>query len=172
MKIFETERLVIRRLVEEDRDAFAEMFTDLDVLRLIPQHPFTESQITERFNKGLKFELDDLNDQKCICGIYEKEQTELIGLALFLLDEHNEKELGYRFRVNYWGKGYGTEITKGMLDYYFHVMKVNKVTADVNVANIGSVKILEKFMKLVREFFNERDNCTDRCYEVHRYDWI
>src|SRR5690554_5343402 len=152
MKILETERLEIRRLQSIDKELFAELFTDPKVLELIPQKAFTENQIKDRFNKSLNLEL--------------------IGLALFLINEEDEKELGYRFREKYWGKGYGTEITKGMLEYYFKQMKVGKVTADVNIANVGSVKILDKFMKPVREFFNERDNCTDRRYELTKNNWL
>jgi ribosomal-protein-alanine N-acetyltransferase len=168
MRLFETERLEIRGLKSDDKEHFSELFTDPKVLELIPQKAFSEDKITTIFNKSLSFDLSDLNNQKCACGIYEKGHTELIGLALFLINDDDEKELGYRFRVNYWGKGYGTETTKGMLEYYFKQMNVSKVTADVNIANLGSVKILEKFMKPVREFFNERDNCTDRRYELEK----
>lgn len=172
MKIFETERLNIKRLGSVDKKYFAELFTDPKILKLIPQKPFTENQITEKFNKCLNLELKDLNSQKCICGIYEKRNPEMIGLALFLINEENDKELGYRFRVDYWRKGYGTETTKGMLGYYFQQLNVKKVTANVNIGNTGSVKILDKFMKPVREFFNERDNCTDRRYELEKNNWL
>lgn len=172
MKIFETERLEIRRLKNIDREHFAELFTDPKVLELIPQTAFTENQITDIFNKSLNLKLNDLNDQKCVFGIFKKGETELIGLALFLINDENEKELGYRFREKYWGQGYGTETTKGMLEYYFQQMNVSKVTADVNIANVGSVKILDKFMKPVSEFFNESDNCTDRRYELEKNNWL
>ncbi len=172
MKIFETERLIIRRLKSVDKKYFAELFTDPKILELIPQKTLTENQVTDRFNKSLNLNLSDLNTQKCTCGIYEKGNPEMIGLALFLINEDGEKELGYRFRANYWGKGYGTETTKGMLEYYFVQMNVNKVTADVNIANVGSVKILGKFMTPVKEFFNERDNCTDRRYELEKNIWL
>ncbi|MFB9052154.1 GNAT family N-acetyltransferase [Formosa undariae] len=172
MEIFETERLIIRGLEEVDKKYFAELFTDPIVLEGIPQKAFTPIQITERFNKSRNLTLRDLSDQKCACAIFEKGNEEMIGLALFLINEHDEKELGYRFRVDYWGKGYGTETTKGMLKYYFQEMNENKVTADVNIANISSVKILEKFMKPVRQFFNERDNCIDRTYELTKENWI
>lgn len=172
MKIFETERLIIRRLESVDKKYFAELFTDPKILELIPQKVFTKNQITDRFNKSLNLDLRDLNTQKCTCGIYEKGNPEMIGLALFLINENGEKELGYRFRTNYWRKGYGTETTKGMLEYYFQQMNVGKVTADVNIANVGSVKILDKFMTPVKEFFNERDNCTDRRYELEKNNWL
>ncbi len=172
MKIFETERLIIRSLKKVDKNCFAELFTDPRILELIPQKAFTENQITDRFDKSLNLELSDLTNKKCACGIFEKGNAEMIGLALFLINENGEKELGYRFRVKYWGKGYGTETTKGMLEYYFQQMNEIKVTADVNIANIGSVKILDKFMNPVREFFNERDNCTDRRYELKKNNWL
>tara|TARA_B110000114_G_C14833507_1_gene293654 strand:+ start:35 stop:565 length:531 start_codon:yes stop_codon:yes gene_type:complete len=172
MKIFETERLSIRSLENVDKKYFAELFTDPKILELIPQKAFTQDQITDRFNKSLNLELSDLKDQKRACGIYEKEKPEMIGLALFLINEDGEKELGYRFRASFWGKGYGTETTKGMLEYYFQEMNVDKVMADVNIANIGSVKILNKFMEPVSEFFNERDDCTDRRYELEKNNWL
>lgn len=172
MRLFETERLTIKNLKSADRKYFVELFTDPNVLGLIPQIAFTDSQITDRFNQNLNIELNDLKEKKCTCGIFENDNPELIGLALFLLNEDNERELGYRFRTNYWGKGYGTETTKGMLEFYFNVLNTENVTADVNIANIASVKILDKFMSPVREFFNERDNCIDKRYELKRNNWL
>ena len=172
MNLFETERLQIKSLEKIDKVHFAELFTDPKVLELIPQKAFTEQQITDRFNNNLHIEQSDIKTQKCAFGIFKKDHPELIGLALFLKNEDNEEELGYRFRANAWGNGYGTETTKGMLEFYFNTLHTEKVTADVNIANIASVKILEKFMKCVKEFFNERDNCTDRRYELEKNNWL
>lgn len=168
MIIFETDRLIIKGLEPANKNDFAELFTDPKVLDLIPQKAYTESQISDRFNINLDLKISTLTNEKCTCGIFEKGNPEMIGLCLFLINENDEQELGYRFKVNYWGKGYGTETTKGMLNYYFKVLNVDKVTADVNIENVGSVKILNKFMKPVSEFFNERDNCTDRRYEIEK----
>ena len=172
MIIFQTERLIIKNLEITDKKYFAELFTDQKILKAIPQKAFTESQITDRFNRNLNLELSNLNNRKCTCGIFEKGNPEMIGLSMFLINENNGKELGYRFREYYWGKGYGTETTKGMLEYYFTVLKTEKVTADVNIENIASVKILNKFMKPVMYFFNERDNCTDRRFELKKNNWL
>ena len=170
MILFETERLTIKRLEPADKTYFSILFTDENILRLIPQKPFTESQITELFTRSLNLESPQLHTEKCVYGIFVKGKPDLIGLSLFLINENDDKELGYRFRKPYWGKGFGTETTKGMLKYYFEILKVEKVTADVNIENIASVKVLEKFMTPVREFFNTRDNCTDRRYEIKKRD--
>lgn len=171
MILFETERLLVKSLESLDKKYFAELFTDQKILKAIPQKAFTESQITDRFNSNLNLEFSNLKYRKCACGIFEKGNPEMIGLSLFLINEDNEKELGYRFREEYWGKGYGTETTKGMLEYYFKVLKTEKVTADVNIENIASVNILNKLMNPVKDFFNERDNCTDRRFELGKNNW-
>ena len=172
MEIFETERLTIKFLEHKDQNLFSELLSDPKIIEPIPQPKFTENQIAEKFTENLNLTKSNLEKEKCVCGIFEKGNPEMIGLSLFLINTDNEKELGYRFRVNYWGKGYGTETTKGMLEYYFNELNATKVMADVNIDNIGSVKILNKFMNPVREFFNERDNCTDRRYELKRENWL
>lgn len=83
MKIFETARLRVKSLEIVDKEFFAELFTNRKILELIPQKPFTEYQITDRFNKNLNLELNDLNKRKCTCEIFEKGNSEMVGLALF-----------------------------------------------------------------------------------------
>lgn len=172
MIIFETERLRIKALENKDKHSFIELCSKPEIIDPIPQPKLPEKEVLEKFSENLNLELSSLKHKKCICGIFEKGNSEMIGLALFLINEENENELGYRFKVPYWRKGYGTEVTKGMLHYYFKTLKVPKVTADVAVKNVGSVKILSKFMKLVKEFFNEKDNCIDRKYEVKKEEWL
>ena len=171
MIIFETERLVVKKLERSDKEYFTELFTNSNILKLIPQEALSEEQVSLRFNKSLKFDLRNLHSEKCALGIFEKERSELIGLALFLINEDEQKELGYRFREKYWGKGYGIETTKGMLNFYFNELKEEIVTADVNVVNVASVKILEKFMKPVKEFYNNKADCTDRRYKIEKQTW-
>jgi len=172
MILFNTKNLIVKSLKTADKTHFTELFSDEKILKLIPQNPYTESEINERFTKNLNLKLDTLKLEKCACAIFEKDNPELIGLALFLINEDNEKELGYRFREKYWGKGYATETTKGMLNFYFTILKVNKVVADANIENIGSIKVLSKFMNPVKEFFNERDKCTDRRFELYKKEWL
>ena len=74
MKIFETQRLIIRRLEIGDKEYFTELFTDPKILERIPQIAFTENQITDRFSKNLNLELADLNNNNFDCGIYEGEK--------------------------------------------------------------------------------------------------
>ena len=51
-------------------------------------------------------------------------------------------------------------------------MGFEKITADVAVKNLNSIKILEKFMILDKEFYNQSDNAFDRRYKVYKTNWL
>lgn len=162
--IFETERLIVRLLQLDDADTYFDMMSNPNVMRLIPR----EIMSREESDTHLKMivENDSSFSDKKIWGIETKSENEFIGLCAFLKNDKNEDELGYRLREKFWRKGYGTEITKGLISFGFNKMNMKKITADVANTNIGSIKILEKFMVKEDEFFNEEDNCVDRRYAV------
>lgn len=167
MIIFQTSRLDIRNFKSADKAYFVELVTKLEIIKSVPQAPMPAKQIEAKFAKAINPQGTILENETSIWAICEKGKKEVIGLCALLTNDENDRELGYRFRVEYWGKGYGTEIARGLIDFSFQDLKLNKITADVNIANIASSKILNKFLNPVREFFNERDNCTDRRYELY-----
>lgn len=171
MILFKTDRLIIKTLEPRDLNSFIGLLADPKIIDPIPQPRYSENQILERFESNLNLAPKDFKVKRCACGIFLKQDPEMIGLCLFLFNDEKDHELGYRFKVKYWGKGYGTEVTKEMLDFYFQALDVEKVTADVAIANVASDKILSKFMAPVREFYNARDNCMDRRYAITKLHW-
>lgn len=168
MMIFETERLTIRPLQLSDADAFFDMMGNPNVMNPIPQKVMTREESDANLNKFLN---PKGVPGKQVWGIDEKSSGEFIGLCALLKNDENEDEIGYRLREKHWGNGYGTEIARGLISYSFEVLKFEKITADVNTKNITSIKILDKFLTPVKEFFNKNDNCTDRRYALERKDW-
>lgn len=158
--IFQTERLTIRVLEDADLDLFFDMMGNPNVMNPIPQ------SVMNRAESDKTFEVLKSGARGNVWAVSEKGKPDLIGLCALIKNDENDDELGYRLREQFWGQGYGTELTKGLIDYGFNVMKMDKITADVNIENVRSVKILDKFMTPVRTFFNENDNCTDRRYEL------
>ena len=49
-----------------------------------------------------------------------------------------------RFRTPYWGKGYGEEASRRLLDYLFVELNLHRVVAECDVDNIASFTLLEK----------------------------
>jgi len=168
--IFETERLTIRALNSTDSAPFFDMMGNPIVMNPIPQKVMTRGEsdvVLEKFTPPQTTDLD-----KQVWAIIEKESTSFIGLCAFLKNNENDEEIAYRLREQFWGVGYGTEIAKGLIDFGFYKKKYLKITADVNIDNHNSAKILNKFMLPVREFYNNDDQCTDRRYELYKEDWL
>lgn len=170
MTIFETERLLIRTLMEDDSEDYFDMMGNPNVMNPIPRKVMTREESNDHLNNFLNAE-HTKSDRK-VWAIELKSENKFIGLCAFLKNNENEDEIGYRLREKHWKKGFGTEVTVGLLKYGFEQMKMDKITADVDIRNLNSVKILEKFMTAKKEFFNESDNCMDRRYEIIKNNWL
>ncbi|CAM1343519.1 GNAT family N-acetyltransferase [Tenacibaculum amylolyticum] len=170
MKIFETDRLIIRNLTKVDSEDYFDMMGNPNVMSLIPRKVMSREESDKHLNNFVDKD-QTLTDTK-VWGIETKSNHEFIGLCAFLKNNENEDEIGYRLREKYWRKGFGTEIAKGLIKFGFEEFEMDKITADVDTKNLNSVKILEKFMVRTKEFFNESDNCTDRRYEILRNNWL
>ena len=168
--IFETNRLIVRQLQESDQSPYFDLMGNPNVMNPIPRDVMTREESNEHLNMLLDNE--QKTSGKMVWAIQLKAENEFIGLCAFLKNNENDDEIGYRLREKYWGVGYGTEITKGLIDFGFNHLNTDLITADVYVDNLRSVKILEKFFKRDIEFFNTEDKCTDRRYKLTRKEWL
>ena len=159
--MFSTNRLHVRPLLHSDSEEFFDMMSNPNVMNPVPQRVKTRDESDTNLQ-----ELIQDPKEKTLWAICKKNHDELIGLCALLVNDEGHDEIGYRLREQYWRQGYGTEVTKGLIDYCFKQLNLSLLTADVNIENVPSVKILEKFMEPVREFYNENDKCTDRRYQV------
>lgn len=158
---FTTHRLFVRPLKEEDAVEFYDMMGNPNVMSPIPQKAMSKIESDAKL-----LEFISAPYKKTIWAICEKDKDELIGLAALLINDLEQNEIGYRLREQFWGIGYGTEIAKGLIDYCFNDLHFKFVTADVNVSNMRSIKILSKFMVPVQSFYNVKAACNDRRYKV------
>jgi ribosomal-protein-alanine N-acetyltransferase len=166
--IFQTQRLTIRPLKEADRTAFFDMMSNYNVMSPIPQPVMDKAKSDANFEKHLN--ALPTSDTK-VMAIEIKNGNAFIGICAYLKNNNNQDEIGYRLIENFWGVGYGTETTKGLIDYAFNTLNLELLTADVNTANVNSVKILDKFFTRDVEFYNEEDQFTDRRHTLKKEDW-
>ena len=171
MTIFETNRLLIRSIEAQDKDYFVELMTAPEIIDPLPEQLPDMDDVMNKFRLSLHLGLRPQKGKANIWGVTIKGNDELIGLGAILTNNEADWELGYRFRKPYWGIGLGTELTKGLIEYVFDQLNFQKITADVDITNKASVRILEKFMKLDKEFYNPEDKCTDRRYFTTQMDW-
>jgi len=167
--IFETERLIIRQFDISDKDYFFDIMGNPKVMHLIPLEVLTSEESDNKLDEIIRSY--KIKSERKIWAIDIKKSNEMIGLCGLIINSEKENEIAYRIREKYWRNGYGTEIAKGLVKFGFEKLQYDLITADAYVHNIGSIKIIEKMMVFDKEFYNQKDKCTDRRYKLYKKDW-
>ncbi|KAA1245263.1 GNAT family N-acetyltransferase [Aquimarina sp. RZ0] len=168
--VFDTERVLIRKLCTSDIENFYDMQSNPNVMRHIKKYMNRSESENElkRFisyyeNKEIFYKIwavirKDNEDFMGICGVYENEKSEF--------------EIAYRLRELYWGKGYGAEIAINLINYCFEKTNLNELSAYVSAQNNSSIYILEKEMEFIEEFFCKKTNSFERVYKLKKESWL
>jgi len=162
--LFETDRLWVRELLSSDAPLFFDLMGNPNVMNPIPLTALNRQQSDQTLMAILE-KHPNFADKK-IWAVIEKNENEFIGFGGLLTNNEGDPEIAYRLREKFWGRGLGTELTAGIINYGKFQLHLKKIIADVNIENKRSIKILEKFMRPVREFHNTKDGGIDRRYEL------
>lgn len=162
--IFETERLIIRRLILEDLDAFHQLESNVNVLKYATGNAKTYIENKNEL-KALILKYTEPKNDFWIYAIERKIDQEFIG-TVALVKDNLDDEIGYRFLEKFWKLGYGTEVCVGLIAYCKR-LKLNKIIGYVVDENIASAKILEKNgFKIVEKLMCDDLNLPETKYEL------
>ncbi|MBA2657334.1 MAG: GNAT family N-acetyltransferase [Tatlockia sp.] len=147
MGIFlETERLILKTAELSDLDRLVTLRSDFEVME---NTGYGGTQTKEEVRQYLYFAISYQEKHGMgFCLAFEKESGNFIGEAglfhLLFNDAQPEVEIGYHLYKKFWGKGYGTELVKALIQWGFEHLSVNKLIASTYPNNIASQKILKK----------------------------
>ena len=163
--IFETERLVIRKLLINDLQPFFELESNAKVLQYATGEVKTELECEKELKELIKKYENDANDF-WIYAITRKEDKQFVGTVALVKDESGDDEIGYRFIERFWGNGYATETCDGLI-VYCRKIGMKKIIGNVVNENIASERILKKFgFKKVKDFISEDIGLPETKYEL------
>jgi len=79
-------------------------------------------------------------------AILHEGTQEFLGEAGMSLapDRYKKGEIYYSLLPEHWGKGYATELVKGMISFGFDGLYLHRIEAGVAVENVRSIHVLEK----------------------------
>ena len=152
--LLETNRLIIECFKISDIPGWAKIESDVHVRR------FVDGRVLS-FEEARKYvEMNIRQYQRIGYGRYAvrlKETGNLIGMCGFLKENYGV-DFGYRYSKISWGKGFGFEAAKVVLNYGFSELKLEKLIGLTAQENSGSIRILEKLgFKLQEKFlFNNK----------------
>jgi len=136
MTKIETERLVLKKLVDADKERLVSLIGDFQVSKNLSKvpYPYTLDDADEWLERS--------HNQKFNLNIFLND--DLIGGVGLTPAEDDFYELGYWLGVDYWGQGYATESVMEFLNYAKTNSSCEKLKANVFKENIASTKVLEK----------------------------
>ncbi len=145
---YDTKRLTVRFMKKKDFKAWKKTLTTLskkknqwDIGTVPNNHDallsFQRSQIA--FFDKLRSE-----DKAYHFGVFEKKTGAFVGH--FSLKEvrrgvYQSAETGYHIYHQYWGKGYGKEALKAIVDIGFKHLKLHRIEAGIELHNIRSMRL-------------------------------
>lgn len=165
--IFQTNRLLIRKLTRTDKELFFELMGNPNVMNPIPRKTLSKPESDKRLEEFIRLEAFENNKIWCLTA---KGNSDLIGVCGFVESE-GSFEMAYSLRETCWKNGFGGEIAKGLIEYGFEKLNLDKIIAEVNIENLYSLKILDGLMTPMHDTINTQDNCTDRYYELLKENW-
>ena len=170
----ETARLLIRELLPEDANGMFAMDSDPKVHEYLGKEPI---KAIEQASNAIQF----IRGQYKANGIgrwavIEKSSGNFIGWTGFKVNPdyingvHKVFDLGYRFVVDAWGKGYATETSIACLNYAFEYLSFDPIYGMADIQNEASNHILKKMgMKYVNQF--DFDGDPHYFYQITKATW-
>jgi ribosomal-protein-alanine N-acetyltransferase len=149
-----TERLLLRKYTEADRDASVRLSLDKDVMHFMGgEHAETEEEANMIFDKCLEVYGGSLNGKPLGSRRFELKQTPNTN--------GNELEIVYLLDKEYWGRGLMPEAIKAVNQYANSTG--TQVIGTINPENIRTVRSLEKAGIEKQEWIGKGEN---RVYKV------
>ncbi len=169
-KNMETERLILRRFIEEDADEFLNYRTSQEVRMYQGEgwENFKMEQCVEFIKEQMNFE-PGIPDSWFQIAIELKKSGELIGdCAIHTLPvEKGLLEIGITIKPAFQHRGYAAEAVKCLLNYLFNGLKIAKVIAIIDTRNENCRRLLEGLGMTNTEY----DVSDESMYELLKENW-
>ncbi|WP_347373166.1 GNAT family N-acetyltransferase [Aequorivita sp. Q41] len=176
MKIhIETERLIMRDIIDEDLHGFFAMDSDAEVHAFLGNKPIKTLEEAKAIMTSIKQQYAQYGIGRW--AVVEKESGAFIGWSgfKFITDTINNKtnyyDLGYRFLKEYWGKGYATETAIASLNHGFEKLNFEEISGIADVKHTASNIILRKAGLIKRNEFTF-DGTLHNFYSLPKTAWL
>ncbi len=177
--VLETERLILRRVGEDDVDAHDRILNTPTMMKhlggVMERH-----EIEKRHAKSMAL---FARDGFSFLFLIEKATGELVGYCgiKWVDNEHapnqGDHEVGWLIREDRWRRGYAEEAMRAVLDWAFGRVGARHVVALTSHPNIGSWKLMEKLgmerredLDFVDPSYPEADSPTIQ-YSLTKEQW-
>lgn len=164
--IYNTDRLKFITLNIEHKDNWIRLHKNSFLIRYLSDtnSSFSDENSDKKFDQLLNHKTYNQDGFICVCAVFEKETNEFIGFMDIYKISPYSNIVSFSFLVDplQQGKGYGTEIVRGIIRYLSQLRESNKdlvqleyLESQIHDDNIPSIKVMEKvgFKKIIRNVY-------------------
>ncbi|MFS0783985.1 GNAT family N-acetyltransferase [Bacillus sp. 1P06AnD] len=170
MVVFETERLYLREMAQEDYGNLSEILQDEEVMYAY-EHAFNDEEVQDWLDKQRKrYKKDGFG----LWAIIHKETGAFIGQAGLTMQDVEgtpELEIGYLLKRKFWHQGFATEAAVGCKEYAFRVLNKHRVVSIIRDTNKSSQRVAERNGMSVEKTFVKHYYNMDMphfVYSIHK----
>lgn len=140
----ETERLLLRRVNENDANEIFALRSNPETMKYIPR-PLVKS-IDDALEHIAMIDAKIESNEGINWAITYKDNPKLIGIIghYRIKPENYRAEIGYMLLPEYHGKGIVSEAVKEAVNYGFNEMRLHSIEAIIAPENFGSERVLQK----------------------------
>lgn len=156
--IFETERLVVRRMDENDYDNLCSILQDERCMYAY-EHAFSDEEARDWLERQLyRYSRWGFG----LFALINKETGKFVGQAGLTVQEWKDKltvEIGYLLCFDSWHKGYAAEAAKALKKYAFEELELSQVSTIIRENNLPSRHVAERIGsqvvdRIVKHYYN------------------
>lgn len=142
--ILETSRLILRPFKTEDMNAVQSYASNYENIKYMIWGPNSEED-TRRFIADCIAKEADEPRTHYDFAVTLKESGKLIGgTGIYISAGIEEAMLGWVLHMDYWKRGYGSELASALIDFGFGELRLHRVYADAFAENYGSYRVMER----------------------------
>ena len=143
MFVLETERLLIRPWTPADRNGFAMLTQDPEVMKHVHAgKPYTEAEIDEVLGRQAR-QLEEHG--VCMGALIEKTTDRIVGVCgTQPLGTTGDLEIGWWLARDVWGRGYATEAGGAAMRHVLETLNRPRVVAIIHPENEPSKRVVAR----------------------------
>jgi ribosomal-protein-alanine N-acetyltransferase len=155
--IIETDRLVLRRITNDDVNEVFELRSNPETMKYIPR-PLVKNT-KEALEHIAMIEDKIVTNIGINWGISLKENQKLLGIIGFyrMQPENYRAEIGYILLPEFHGKGLIPEAVNRLITYGFNDLNLHSIEAVIDPENFASEKVLQKCGFVKEAHFKESE---------------
>jgi ribosomal-protein-alanine N-acetyltransferase len=142
MRILETNRLILRRLMPDDLDDLFALYRDPEIRCYFPEGTLTHVETKGELEWFLNGHPE--HPELGLWATVHRETDRFIGrcgLLPWTIDRCPEVEVAYLLAKEYWGQGLGTEAAQAIVDHGFEQLHLPRLICLIDPRNQASVNV-------------------------------